>query len=158
MITCQFEDGGKAHLRHVVIDMIMIRGNQILLVKRSSKFLEGGKYALIGGYLDLHETLEHCVIREAREETGYEVTIDKLFLIVDNAHRKNDERNNLAFTYVVSPVKKVGEPDDENTEMKWFSLDSLPSDSEMAFDHLEMIHLYRTYLTKPFSVPVVVSY
>ncbi len=157
MITCQFEDGAKTNLRHVVVDMLVVDGDQILLVKRAPHFLEGDKYALVGGYLDLHETLEHCVKREAREETGYDIELDKLFLIVDNQYRKNDERNNLVFTYIVKPLKKVAEPDDESTDIRWFKLDALPPASQLAFDHEEMIQRYKEYTNTPFPTPLIIS-
>lgn len=35
VITCRFESGHEAALRHVVTDNIVLRGSEVLLVKRS---------------------------------------------------------------------------------------------------------------------------
>ena len=157
MILCQFEDGAKAHLRHAVVDALVVENNKILLVRRTPKLLEGGKYALPGGYVDPHETLEACVLRELKEETGYTAHIEKLLFIVDNPHRKNDARQNLSFVYKMKSFKKEGTPDWENTEVGWFSLDALPSETDMAFDHASIIKKYLAYRKKPFLLPHFIS-
>lgn len=73
-IRCFFDDGVEVELRHVVVDAIMVRDGQILLVKRAAFLNDGGKWALPGGYLDRNETLAQAVVREALEETGFEAT------------------------------------------------------------------------------------
>lgn len=56
MITCTFEDGGRGKLRHAVVNAIILKENKILLVKRSPKITEGGKWGLVGGFMDRDET------------------------------------------------------------------------------------------------------
>lgn len=157
MITCYFEGSKKpAQLRHVVVDMLVIDGNKILLVKRGGEdwFLEKGKWALPGGYLDRDETAEQAAVREVREETGYEAEVVKLFRIVDNPNRPNeDQRQNVALVYLMKPIKKVSRPDHEISEVKWFALDKLPTAETMAFDHLDTIKLYKFTLQKRFRLP-----
>lgn len=155
MITCQFESGGKTHLRHVTVDCLVIEADRILLVKRADHFLEGGKYALPGGYLDLHETTRQGALREAREETGYDIEIQYLFHINDNPHRRHDIRQNVTFYYVAQPLKKVQEPDEESTDVRWFSFDALPPQQDIAFDHYDEIQLYLRYQKKKFPLPVI---
>ena len=115
---------------------------KILLVKRGGKWLEKGKWALPGGFLDMNETLEQAVLRELKEETGYTGKVIKLFQIVDNPRRRHEDRQNVALVYLVKPLKKVGGPDHEISEIKWFDLNKLPPKKQIAFDHLEMIKLY----------------
>lgn len=155
MIICQFESGQKNSLRHVVIDVLMIKDNQILLVKRAPYLIEGNKYALPGGFAERDEILEEATVRETREETGYEIEIINLFRIIDNPKRRNEDRQNIAFIYLVKPLKKVGEPDQEIKETKWFDLNNLPSPEEFAFDHLENIKLYLQYLKSPLKLPIL---
>ncbi len=143
MIKCRFENGDGVSLRHVVVDGLIIRGNQILLVKRAEKkLLEGRKYALPGGFLDRDETCEQAMKREIKEETGYEVEGISFFKFIDNPNRRNEDRQNVTFIFTVEVGKKVSEPDDEVSEVKWFDLDNLPKEEEIAFDHYEIIQSY----------------
>lgn len=146
MITCAFENDGKAFLRHVVMDVLIIDGNKILLVKRTGKLLESGKWALPGGFLDRDETTKQGAAREVKEETGYEIEIVKLLRVIDRPDRPNEDRQNVSFVYIAKPIKIDGVADNESSEMKWFDLDKLPSVEEIAFDHLENIKIYRESL------------
>ena len=149
MITCYFENSKKAaHLRHVVVDMLVIDGKKILLVKRGGKWLEPGKWALPGGFLDMDETGEQAALRELKEETGYTGKIIKLFQLIDNPRRRHEDRQNVTLIYLVEPFKQVGGSDDEIAEVKWFDLDHLPSPQDFAFDHLKMIRQYQASLDK----------
>lgn len=139
MIKCTFENGNEANLRHVVVDAICLKENKILLVKRSQKVLQSGKYALPGGFLNFDETTEEATLRELMEETGYEGEIVKLIKVLDDPNRKNEDRQNVSFIYLIDVKEKVGKPDEETKSVHWFSLDSLPPESEFAFDHLEII-------------------
>jgi ADP-ribose pyrophosphatase YjhB (NUDIX family) len=58
MIICKFEDGGEAKLRHVVVDTLVLKDNKILLIKRTGKLLEGGKWGLLGGYVERDENID----------------------------------------------------------------------------------------------------
>ena len=142
MVNCTFENGNKASLRHVVIDAIILRQNSILMVKRSEKIIEGGKWGLVGGYVERDETLEQALLREVLEETGYSLKKQDFFTIIDNPKRKNEDRQNIAFVYVCEVGEKIGNPDWESTEQKWFELTNLPKEVEIAFDHLRIINLY----------------
>ncbi|MCR4324733.1 MAG: NUDIX hydrolase [Candidatus Curtissbacteria bacterium] len=144
MIKCTFENGTPASLRHVVVDAIVVnKKKEILLVKRSKdKVTEGGKWALPGGFMDRDETLIEAVLRETKEETGWEIGDVELLRVVDNPKRRNEDRQNVAFFYTCVPVKKSGKADDESSEQRWFKLDGLPEEEETAFDHLEIIEFY----------------
>jgi 8-oxo-dGTP diphosphatase len=142
MISCTFEDGGKGNLRHAIVDGIVLKNNKILLVKRESFLSEGGKWGVPGGYLDRDENLIQGVEREVFEETGYRVTNVKLFTVLDNPKRRNDEKQNIGFVFICDAEEKEGEADKESTEQKWFDFDNLPDQEEIAFDHLQIIETY----------------
>lgn len=153
MLTCKLEDQSEVLLRHVVVDNIVIKGDKILLVKRASKLLEGGKWALVGGFVDRDETIKEAVTREIMEETGYMVEGITLLRIVDVPDRPAEDRQNISFVHFCTAKEKVGTPDNESDEQRWFSLSSLPVESEMAFDHLSDIGLYQEYSQKPYALP-----
>jgi mutator protein MutT len=143
MIKCTFEDGVSAILRHVVVDAIAINSkNQILLVKRAEHVFRGGKWGLPGGYLDRDERIKDAVVREVKEETNLKAKIIKLFKVVDNPNRREEERQNVCFVYIVSATGKPKPQESEVSQVKWFDLDKLPPEEDFAFDHLEIITSY----------------
>ena len=157
MITCTFEEGGNASLRHVVLTTIVNRNNQILLGKRGTyngkPISEYGKWGPPGGFLERDETIAQAAAREVLEESGWTIKNLKLFRINDNPNRPAEDRQNVDFIYLAEGVKKIGNHDEEVQEQKWFDLVDLPSHEEFAFDHYENIKLYLEYLKKPFPLP-----
>ncbi len=156
MITCTFENKGKGNLRHVVVNAIILKENNILLVKRAKKLKEGEKWGLIGGFIERDETLEEGLIREVFEEVGYRLKKVSFFTVIDNPNRKGSDWQNINFIYICEAGEKEGKADWESTEQKWFDLDNLPREEEIAFDHLEIINLYLKY--KNTSFPKLVNY
>jgi len=151
MITCYFEKTKKkVYLRHVVVDMLVVKGNKILLVKRAGPkwYLEVGKWAMPGGFLDRDETGAQAAVRETREETGYETIMVKLLRIIDNPNRPHEDRQNVSLVYLLKPIKKVSGHGGEISEIKWFDLDKLPPTKFFAFDHLETIRQFIAGLDK----------
>lgn len=155
MITCTFEDGGKAAFRHVVADALVVRENEILLVRRAAFLSEGGKWALPGGYMNRDERVQDCALREAQEEAGWKCTVDRLFAVVDNPER-GDDRQNVGFIFIVTPVEEVQKPDHEVSELKWFPLDALPASAEIAFDHETILAAYKQYREEETPLPVFI--
>lgn len=147
MLTCKFEDGGTGNQRHVVVDALVIDKNKILLIKRAAHLTNGGKYAFPGGFLDRDETAEQAVVREVKEETGYDANVESLFTIIDNPNRPQEDRQNVAFIYIVKPLGQTGKADSESSEVKWFSLDDLPPEKDFAFDHYQTIQEYKKKYT-----------
>lgn len=155
MITCTFENGKKANLRHVVTHILAIKGSKILLVKRAVGILEAGKWGFPGGFLDQNETLENCVLRELMEETGYKGVVKGLFRI-NSGQRKNDEgRNNVTNEFLVEVGEKTGKPDWEQTKVEWKEISAL-NEEMMAFDHYQTIIHLKKYLKEPFQLPIIV--
>jgi ADP-ribose pyrophosphatase YjhB (NUDIX family) len=142
MISCSFEDGGRAALRHVVVHAIVERAGALLLVRRAARLSEGGKWALPGGFLDRDESLAEGVRRELREETGWEGEVVGLLRVNSRPDRPREDRQNVAFDLVLRPQRRVGEPDDETAEIAWVPIDRLPPLDTLAFDHGETVRLY----------------
>lgn len=156
MISCTFENGNQANLRHVVTHVLAIKGSKILLVKRAEGILEAGKWGFPGGFLDQGETLEQCIVRELMEETGYEGKVVGLFRINSGAQRKNDQgRNNVAHEFLVDVGEQTGKPDWEQTKVEWKDIDALTEDM-MAFDHFDTLADLKRYLQKPFQLPILI--
>ena len=157
MIRCEFENGNiaKPGLRHVCVGVLLIDGEKILLAKRAKHLSEGGKWCLLGGYLDRDETMLEGARRELMEESGWKAKDLMMLGINDNPDRSREDRQNIDVIYYGEADSQVGDYDAETAELKWFDLDDLPSDEEMAFDHMDSIKLYKKLQAQPFSLPVL---
>ncbi len=156
MITCTFENGKEASLRHVVVHAIVEKDGKLLLVKRSQKISEGGKWSLPSGFLDRDETAAQAVLRELKEETGWEGEAPSLFFIKTDPHRPHEDRQNVSFHFLVTPIRQVGEKDWESTEVAWVPIPELPAGDTFAFDHGEAIAHYLRYRAQPFALPILI--
>jgi 8-oxo-dGTP diphosphatase len=155
MITCMFENGGHANLRHVVMHAIVEKDGALLLEKRAGPILETGKWGLPSGYLDRDETAAQGILRELKEETGWLGEIISLFRINSKPNRPKEDRQNVSLDFLVKPVKKVGEPDHESSKVEWIPFDKLLPLNELAFDHGESIELYLKYKKERFALPII---
>ncbi|MEK7591838.1 MAG: NUDIX domain-containing protein [Patescibacteria group bacterium] len=154
MITCAFEDGHPAKLRHIVTHALVEKDGCLLLGKRRIDMLEGGKWGLPGGFLDRDETLEQCVLREVLEETGWKAKVLSLFRINSSPNRPKEDRQNVAVDFIVSPLEKIGNEDSESTKVEWIAIDKLWDLDLFAFDHGESIKKYLEYRKKHVPLPI----
>jgi ADP-ribose pyrophosphatase YjhB (NUDIX family) len=160
VITCFFENGDKVRLRHLVIAVIIVKDKKVLMCKRGTyngkPILEFGKWGLMGGYVDRDETLVEAARRETVEESGWEIENVTLFKIVDNPDRPNDNnRQNVSMVFVADAVSQKSVKTEEVAELKWFDLDNLPPEGEIAFDFYDALEDYKRYLVKKFPLPVL---
>jgi 8-oxo-dGTP diphosphatase len=150
MITCTFEHGGRAGLRHAVVHAVVERDGALLLVRRAAHLSEGGKWALPGGFLDRNETLAEGVLRELHEETGWTGRVVALLRINSRPDRPHEDRQNVAFDLVVEPGVKTGEPDAESSAVAWIPIEQLPPLDTLAFDHGDTV---RDFLSRRGALP-----
>ncbi len=159
MITCVFENNNKTSLRHVTVNAIVLKDNQILLGKRGTlngkPILESGKWGLLGGFFDRDENLAQAVKREVMEESGWEINNLQLLQINDNPNRPREDRQNVDIIFIAKAVKQVKSSDEEVKELKWFDLDKLPPKELIAFDHGDSIDLYLKHLNEKMTLPIV---
>jgi len=156
MITCAFENGTAASLRHVVVHAIVEKDGALLLAKRTGDLLESGKWSLPSGYLERDETAAQGVLRELKEETGWDGEVVSLFQIVTRPDRPHEDRQNVSFSFIIKPIAETGERDAENSKVEWIPVEKLLPLSEFAFDHGETIGLYLKYRKTPFLLPIMV--
>ncbi|MFH1832816.1 MAG: NUDIX hydrolase [Candidatus Levyibacteriota bacterium] len=156
MITCIFENGGKGSLRHVVVHAIVEKNGKLLLTKRAPGLLEGRKWSMPSGFMNRDETAAECIVREVKEETGWDSEVITLFRINTNPNRPHEDRQNIAIEFLVRPIRKSGKPDKESSKVEWVPIDKLIPLENFAFDHGETIGLYLKYRKKKFPLPLIV--
>jgi len=157
MITCTFENGNKASLRHVVVHAIVEKDGCLLLEKRTGDLQETGRWCLPSGFLDQGETAGQGVLRELLEETGWTGEIVSLFRINSNPNRPHEQnRQNVAIEFIVKPTQKIQEGDHESSKVEWIPIEKLIAFDQFAFDHGETIRLYLEYRKSNFQLPLVV--
>jgi ADP-ribose pyrophosphatase YjhB (NUDIX family) len=104
--------------------------DRVVLVKRAIE--PGyGKWVFPGGYVDRGEEVEVAAIREAREEAGLDVRIDRLINIYSYAGRTP-----VVIVYAATMMGGCLECDDEGLEARFFEPHEIPWD-ELAFTSTE---------------------
>jgi 8-oxo-dGTP diphosphatase len=99
-------------------------------------------WALPGGFVDEGETLEAAAVREAKEETGLDVTLSDLLYVYSDP-RRDPRRHTLAAVFL---GRADGDPvgADDADEARAFAWSALPA--PLAFDHAEILRDARRLL------------
>jgi 8-oxo-dGTP diphosphatase len=131
-LRSQFES--KWRKPSVTADGIIIRGNEIALVRRGKEPFKGA-HALPGGFLEYGETLEHCAVREVSEETGLKTEIVDLIGVYSDPAR--DPRGHVVTAvFELRPIGGTLKGGDDASAAEWIPLDKLP---RLAFDHGKIV-------------------
>ena len=131
-LQSQFENGWRKP--SVTADGIVLKGNDIVLIKRGKEPFKGS-YALPGGFLNYGERLEECAVREVLEETGVKTKVVELVGIYSSPDR--DPRGHfVTAVYHLEPVGGMLKAGDDAKDAEWVPLDKLP---KFAFDHGKIV-------------------
>jgi len=119
---------------------------KLMLIKRTERNaegepnVEGGKWALPGGFVQPHETAYQAALRELKEETGVDGFHVKHFGVYDKPGR--DPRgwiiSNAHYAIVPHDYLQARRAADDAQEVELFSLDEVDRLS-LAFDHRDII-------------------
>ena len=124
-----FVDCGCGHRHwglHGAAGLVLVRTAprpQVLLQLRAGWTHEGGRWGMVGGARDSHESLPETALREASEEAGIDpaqVTVVGTQVGVDHGH--------WSYTYVIAlagPDVRVGPITDESEALRWVDLDEV---------------------------------
>ncbi|MFE2958095.1 NUDIX domain-containing protein [Nocardia tengchongensis] len=104
----------------------MDEAGRVLMQRRG----DSGNWSLPGGIMELGETLEDCVIRETREETGLDIEITGLLgIYTDPEHvieyADGEVRQEFAIVYYGRAIGGEIEVSHESTDVRFVSLDEL---------------------------------
>lgn len=119
--------GNELILLNFVAGYISNEEGDILLQKRKDKNIWG----LPGGAIELGESLELAVKREVKEETGIDVSVDKLIGVYSNyfdEYPNGDKAQTITTLFQLNIVGgELSCEDEETIELKYFSLDNIPT-------------------------------
>ncbi|MEW6103237.1 MAG: NUDIX hydrolase [bacterium] len=117
------------------VDIIIEIGGGIVFIKRKNPPYG---WALPGGFVSYGETLELAAIREAKEETGLDITLIRQFHTYSDPNR--DPRFHTISTVFIA--KASGEPigGDDALEARVFERNNFPDG--LLFDHKNIMNDY----------------
>lgn len=123
----------------LTVDVIIRMGDpdRIVLVKRRNP---PHGWALPGGFVDAGETVEHAAAREALEETGLAVRLERQLHVYSDPAR--DPRQHTVSVVFVGDADGIPEGADDAAEARVFRRDELPS--PIVFDHERILQDYFT--------------
>ncbi|MGH2616230.1 MAG: NUDIX domain-containing protein [Thermomicrobiales bacterium] len=114
----------------VAAHLFLLRGNEVLLLRRHNTGYEDGNYSVIAGHLDGDEPARLAMVREAAEEAGIQVAPSDLNF-VHVMHRKEtgetDERIDLFFAATNWRGEPANREPEKCSELRWSALDDLPA-------------------------------
>ncbi|MGK2932605.1 MAG: NUDIX hydrolase [Solirubrobacterales bacterium] len=119
---------------------VIFRGDEILLIERA----EDGEWSPVTGVIDPGEEPADTAVREAREEAGVVIEVERLASIAATptiTYANGDQARYIDHTFRCRYVSGDPRPDEEETTgVRWFSADDLP---EMKPQYLERIDAAR---------------
>ena len=121
----------------------VVKDNKILLVKE----MDDGRWAMPGGWADVGDYPSEVAIRETKEESGYDISVNKIVGVFD-ANRRGNRQLELfhAFKIVFLCELTGGEatPSEETSDVGFFLFDDLPELSPNRTNeiHIEEIKLH----------------
>lgn len=119
--------------------VILLPGDRVVLVERGNRPFG---WALPGGFVEEGERLELAAAREAKEETGLDVTLSEQFFTYSDP-RRDPRRHTLSTVFI---GRASGDPvgGDDAAQARAFSWNALPTG--IVFDHDVILDDVRRYL------------
>jgi len=136
-IICPFcnKDTGKYLSPSPTVDIIIETAGGIVLIKRKNPPFG---WAIPGGFVDYGETVEAAAVREAKEETGLDVTLTGILGVYSDPER--DLRFHTISTVFMATAQGIPVGLDDAAEAQVFKTDTLPK--PLAFDHAKILADY----------------
>jgi ADP-ribose pyrophosphatase YjhB (NUDIX family) len=109
------------------VTAVIRRDEEILLVRRA----DNGRWAPVTGIVDPGEEPAACAVREAHEETGVVIRVDRLAsvsAVPEVTYPNGDRAAYLDCTFACTWVEgEAHVADDESTDVRWWPVDGLPA-------------------------------
>jgi 8-oxo-dGTP diphosphatase len=137
------------------VDIIIIKGDEVCLIKRKIEpFKE--RIAIPGGYVDYGETVEETAIKEAKEETGLNISLKEILGVYSDQQR--NPKKHLITTVFIAEAESFNLQGDHEAEPFWEKIDNVTK-IDLAFDHNKIFSDFliwkekkQTFWSKKFQV------
>lgn len=117
----------------LTVDAIIIYEEKIVLIKRKNPPYKD-MFALPGGFVDIGETVEEAIVREAKEETNLDIDIVRIVGIYSDP--KRDPRGHTVSIAFIALGHGELEAGDDARDIELFDIEKVPI---LAFDHNKII-------------------
>ena len=104
----------------VTVDVLLLAGNKILLIKRGNH-PQKNRWALPGGFINMDEDLLSAAKRELMEETGVEAEQLELIGVYGAVDRDPRDRIISVAFGIILPKEVASQANDDAAESKWFT-------------------------------------
>jgi 8-oxo-dGTP diphosphatase len=134
-------DASKWERPSVTVDVVILTLQEgdlkVLLIQRKHWPYEG-YWAIPGGFIEMHESLEQSARRELEEETGLrDLYMEQLYTFGDPGRDPRTRVITVAYLALVDYKQLHPKAADDAAEVAWFSMYHLP---QLAFDHANMLN------------------
>ncbi len=129
----------------VDVRSFVLKNDKVLLVKERAD----GLWTLPGGFADVSETPSQAVVRETKEESGYDVKVVRLLALWDKLKHDHPLHWPHIYKCFFHCEHLSGEPH-ENLEISaidFFSIDKIPPLSTPRVTEKQLINLYKLVKT-----------
>ncbi len=116
---------------YVAVYLILLRDEQVVLLRRSNTGYEDGNYSLIAGHVERDERATQAVCREAAEEAGIQLQETDVKMQGVLHRRGPDDRIYIDFFFVAEhwEGKVYNAEPDKCDDLSWFPLADLPTNT-----------------------------
>ncbi len=123
---------------------VVFKDNKILLVKERADDL----WSLPGGWIDINESPSAAVVREIREESGFETKAIKLLALLDK--QKHDHPPEWPHAYkcffLCELIGGEAQPSEETSAVEFFDKQALPELSINRVTKAQILRFFEHYL------------
>jgi 8-oxo-dGTP pyrophosphatase MutT (NUDIX family) len=116
----------------VTVHLLFFRDHQVLLLRRFKTGYEDGNYSVPAGHLDGGETVREAAAREAFEEAGIRIHVDKVVFATVMQRKSDDTPSGTGerIDFFVHITAWEGEPFNAEPEkcddLSWWNINALP--------------------------------
>lgn len=123
---------------NVVSALIYDSNENILIVKnrRGDSFY----WTLPGGAVEGEETLEQAVIREVKEETGYNIEVDRLHSVREMLFEERGHHALIITFYakIIDGEININDPDNDIVEVRWANSENVKEFMPYLYENLKI--------------------
>lgn len=137
-------------IRLACVGVVCNSDQQVLLISRHKPdHHTHGKWHCPGGGLEFGEEPKSAVIREVKEETGYDIKLLSTHPAVFSEVRADEKKQIILFSFPAQVISgTVDSSDDGVGEIRWFDYDEIPFSDTLPFTK-EMIDSVLPDIKKP---------